>query len=133
MPLALSEAGAFRDVRREPDGYHLVFERGRKVHWMPGERVWCFSAVFAPIGMELEVMHRWQHWTDAEGWTDNNRIPFDVTGGRDGGFRGYTYKEHVTPGPWRVIVETAAGREIGRVRFDVVEGPPVRPLAERVY
>jgi len=142
VPLALSEAGAFHDVRRADDGYHLVFEdqgfwpwneQDEVFRWMPGQRVWFFSAVFAPIGMNLEVVHHWQQWTEQDGWADRNRIPFEMTGGRDGGFRGYTYKEQVAPGPWRVVVETAAGQEIGRVRFDIVEAAPVRDLVERVY
>jgi hypothetical protein len=141
VPLALAEAGMFHEVRREPDGYHLVHEdqgpwswhdQDAVFHWQPGQPVWCFSAVFAPTGMTLEVVHRWQQRTP-EGWIDRNRIEFEVHGGRDGGFRGYTRKEHVEPGAWRVIVETPRGVEIGRVRFDIVEGPVVREMVERVY
>jgi hypothetical protein len=141
VPLALTEAGVFHEVRREADGYHLVYEDqgpwswhddDAVFRWTSGQPVWCFSAVFAPNGMHLEVVHRWQEQTP-EGWVDRNRIQFEVTGGRDGGFRGYTRKEHVAPGRWRVIVETPDGTEIGRVRFDLVEGAPLRPLVERVY
>jgi len=142
VPLALAQAGAFHDVRRAEDGYHLTYEDQGAwswnnddgvFHWTPGQRVWFFSAVFAPIGMHLEVVHHWQQWTEPDGWVDRSWIPFEVTGGRDGGFRGYTYKDQVTPGPWRVIVETAAGQEIGRARFDIEQAPPVRASVERVY
>lgn len=36
------------------------------------------------------------------------------------GYRGVTFKRHVHPGQWRVTVETADERPIGRIRFDVV-------------
>ena len=35
------------------------------------------------------------------------------------GYRGYGYKEHYSPGPWRVFVETQDGREVGSISFEV--------------
>ena len=48
-------------------------------------------------------------------------IPIAIAGGRDKGYRGYTFKQRVMPGEWRVDVETAEGRVIGRVSFRVEE------------
>ena len=50
-----------------------------------------------------------------------DRIPIAIAGGRERGYRGYTVKQRVTPGNWRVDVETAEGRVIGRVSFRVEE------------
>ena len=50
-----------------------------------------------------------------------DRIPIVIAGGRDKGYRGYTVKQRVVPGDWRVDVETAEGRVIGRVSFQVEE------------
>ena len=44
-----------------------------------------------------------------------------ISGGREGGYRGYTIKQRVMPGDWRVDAETAEGRIIGRVSFRVEE------------
>jgi hypothetical protein len=41
--------------------------------------------------------------------------------GRERGFSGYAYKQNWRPGQWRVAVETADGREIGRRAFSVRE------------
>ncbi|PSQ90993.1 MAG: DUF2914 domain-containing protein, partial [Bacteroidetes bacterium QH_2_63_10] len=51
---------------------------------------------------------------------DTDRITYEVVGGRRTGFRGVTYKRHLQPGEWRVSVETAAGRPIGRMHFTVI-------------
>jgi hypothetical protein len=141
VPLALAEAGAFHDVRRRADGYHLAYEapgwrvwqdHDAVVHWTEGQTVWVFSAVFAPTGMEFDVIHHWERWDAEQGWVTTDRLDFDLTGGRSGGYRGYTNKRNVAPGPWRVLVETGDGTEIGRVRFEVVPGAAAE-LVQRVY
>jgi hypothetical protein len=83
--------------------------------------------------MDLDIVHRWDRWDPEAGWQVMNRIPFDVRGGRGAGYRGYTYKRHVSEGRWRVVVETVDGRELGRVGFMLVPGEPVRPLVDRMY
>ena len=49
--------------------------------------------------------------------TDLIRLP--IVGGRAGGYRAFTVKQQVVPGDWRVDVETADRRIIGRVSFRV--------------
>jgi len=53
-----------------------------------------------------------------------------VVGGRDNGYRGYTFKRHVQPGRWRVEVRTETGRLLGRIPFELVpaERPPLLHL-----
>ncbi|HSH97248.1 MAG TPA: DUF2914 domain-containing protein, partial [Methyloradius sp.] len=46
-----------------------------------------------------------------------NRIGFDLSGGRQGGFRGYTYKQNIQPGEWRVKVEAESGKTLTVYRF----------------
>ena len=43
----------------------------------------------------------------------------EAIGGRDGGYRGYSIKNDVTAGKWRVNVKTGDGKLIGRVGFTV--------------
>jgi hypothetical protein len=46
-------------------------------------------------------------------------ISFEITGGRDGGFRGYTYKSNVPDGEWNVEVITEEGLVLGVIDFKI--------------
>jgi hypothetical protein len=143
LPLSLHRVGVFHDVTPTPGGYALTWERepivggvfwryDRVFHRRPGDAVWCFSSVFLPGGMDLGIVHRWEHY-GADGWIEADRMVLDVAGGRTEGFRTYTRKENVPAGAWRVKIELANGRELGRVRFDVVDGPLEHPLVTEIF
>lgn len=86
---------------------------------MPGQRVYCFSSVFAPPGLQTRLIHRWQHYDKKEGWKTESRAGFSLAGGRYGGFRGYTYKSSLAEGDWRVSVETENEKTIAVYSFSV--------------
>ncbi len=129
VPLALMKVGIYHDVRRVEGGYELVSEPGPWWSFADddsaflrreGDKVWCFSAVFAPTGTGIAVVHRWElQDPDSGDWKTTDTIPFEVMGGRQGGFRGYTRKQNVQDGRWRVVVETGSGRVLGRHNFTV--------------
>jgi hypothetical protein len=70
--------------------------------------------------LNTEIIHEWQTYDRARGWTTSDRIALSVRGGRDGGYRTYTMKSGIRPGPWRVNVETSTGAILGRFRFNVL-------------
>jgi hypothetical protein len=86
-----------------------------------------YTAVFAPNAFEIRLFHRWQRWDEVAGaWEDTDGPRgIEVTrrsvvrGGETFGFRTWSRKRAVTPGPWRVLVLTEDGRELGRLRFEV--------------
>lgn len=81
----------------------------------------CFSSVFAPAGLSTPVVHVWAHYDQpTDKWVESSRVSFAISGGRSGGYRGYT-DATVTPGRWRCSVETQNGALIGRFTFSVVE------------
>lgn len=86
---------------------------------MPGQRVYCFSSVFAPPGLQTRLIHRWQHYDKKEGWKTESKAGFSLAGGRYGGFRGYTYKSNLAKGDWRVSVETENEKTIAVYSFSV--------------
>ncbi|MCB9764739.1 MAG: DUF2914 domain-containing protein [Alphaproteobacteria bacterium] len=143
IPLAIMESGVFHHVQPDADGYVLRYvaepwrpwrQDDRRFEYAEGDRVWCFTAVFSPSNTALDVVHVWQRWDREAGeWLTSDRIPFDVTGGRDGGYRAYTWKRRVQPGEWRVQVETGSGRVLGYVPFAVVEAEGERAFKERRY
>jgi hypothetical protein len=134
VPLSLKFGGIYRQVERVDGLYRLTFERGawyqamkRSDNPFRGEGpAYCFTAVFAPVDLKTTIYHRWQYRpgtsqrsSATRDFSTTDRIPIRISGGREGGYRGYTIKQHVPPGEWRVDVETDDGRVIGRVRFRV--------------
>jgi len=72
--------------------------------------------------LRTALFHHWQRYDEKRReWVPTDRIGYAISGGREGGYRGYTYKQALSPGEWRVDVETAEGRVLGRVPFQVKE------------
>ena len=134
IPLSLKEGGVYHSIKRLETGeYELVYEPVRWqlpfqstnsiYHWRPGEPVYFFSAVFAPTRLDINIFHQWSYYNkDKNGWDDYGRIKFPIVGGRDGGYRGYSYRTGVQPGKWRVEVKTEQGQILGRQTFTIVRG-----------
>lgn len=129
IPLALKEAGIYHRVERVVGGYSALEEKRpwhdifrRKIHLVPGRPAYAYSAVFAPTRLESRIFHRWSYYDEKQNrWTEAGRIGFPIVGGRDGGYRGYSVKENVFPGRWRVDVITERGQVIGRMNFSAIE------------
>ena len=79
------------------------------------------SAVFAPLGVTALLEHRWEV-SEAGGWRLVYRNAFQSTGGRERGFRGYSWVLNPQPGAWRLIVATQDGRTIGTLPLTVERG-----------
>ena len=82
-----------------------------------------YSAVFAPIQLKTNVVHKWRHYDEtARTWRTKSTVRFPIVGGREGGYRGYSIKSSRRSGRWRVDIETPDGLLIGRVPFSVRPG-----------
>lgn len=134
LPLSLKTAGVYHSVERVAGGKYVVTYE--KKHWyeflkmyetyhhVVGEKVFVYSAVFSPTGLDTSILHRWEYWNEKTGrWEEADRFGFPIYGGSDRGYRGYSFKASVTPGRWRVDVITNRGQVLGRVKFEVVFGP----------
>jgi Protein of unknown function (DUF2914) len=91
-----------------------------------GQRVYCFSSIFAPQGLKTRLYHRWQIHTK-KGWLTQSYIGFSVSGGRYDGFRGYTFKQNLSAGDWRVLVETENQKTIAIHNFTLQAGQSTAP------
>ncbi len=89
------------------------------VHIAAGERVYCVTAIFAPQGLHTRLYHRWQY-KQGKAWVTASRISFVLNGGRQAGFRGYTFKQNLAAGEWRVIVETEEAHTVSVDDFTIV-------------
>lgn len=133
IPLSLKEIGVYHSVKRvetgdyivsrEPASSYFVFRNFSTVfHRKRGEPVYVFSSVFAPAKINTVIFHRWSYFDEQKGeWIISSEINYSITGGRDGGYRGYTFKHNIAAGKWRVDVVTGRGQLLGRVNFTVVE------------
>ena len=81
-----------------------------------------YSAVFSPTDLDTKIFHSWQYFNeDKEKWIENFKIGYTIVGGRDGGYRGYSIKENIFSGRWRVDVMTEREQLLGRYKFTVVD------------
>jgi hypothetical protein len=142
LPLALKDGGVYHSILHNADGTYTlteepvewwnIFERySTTFHAQSGEVAVVWSAVFAPSGLSTVILHEWQRYDDAtHSWLTTNTERFPIIGGRDGGYRGYSIKAGITPGPWRVNVITQYGQLIGRISFTVVATASSTPLIQ---
>jgi Protein of unknown function (DUF2914) len=129
LPLALSRVGVYHMVKKTGDTYQAVAEAAPwytefgfppTLHVVPGQPLYAYSAVFAPIKLSTKVVHRWRRYDPKSGhWITLSTVTFPINGGRDGGYRGYTIKHNIQPGDWRVDINTVDGHLIGRTTFKV--------------
>ena len=133
IPLSLKDSGVYHSLTRTESGYTVQGESGRewwdprpdKVRVGSGKTLYVFSSVAAPSRFGAVVVHRWQRYDEGvRAWITTSRVAFPISGGRIEGYRGYS-ENSVTPGAWRVRVETENGQVIGQLRFDAVSGTPI--------
>ena len=132
VPLVKKEMLVAHDMHKRDGSYEALVESPGRRFWRSSstvfhraddERVYCFTSVFVPNGIRTTIRHRWLQYDENAGeWRTTSVIPFTITGGREGGYRGLTYKQNVEPGQWRVVAESESGARIGIIDFDVVKG-----------
>jgi hypothetical protein len=131
VPLSLEKIGVYHHITKEQDQYQLKYDRSWWRFWEKGaqtfiagpqDKIHCFVSIFAPRFFREQVKMEW--WMKgAKGWLKTDSIPFQISGGREQGFRGYTVKSYFDPGRWQVRVLTSDDRELGRIYFTVKKLP----------
>jgi len=142
IPLSLKDIGVYHNVTKVNNHYDVAAEKctnwdkclftRKKIHiTQEGQPIYVFSAVHAPLGMTLKVAHEWNKYDPQENnWSTKTRLDYEIQGGREGGYRLYTYS-HVSPGLYRVNIETKNGQVIGRTSFRVVESDKQPEIIEK--
>lgn len=133
IPLSIRDAGAYHDVAVRDGAYILEAEpEGPLSRLWPGQtlrlerggdgRIFAFTAIYAPTELSTTIVHVWERYDEAEGrWEGAGRSTYETRGGRQDGYRGYSYRTITETGRWRVIVETERGQELGRIHFTMLE------------
>ncbi|HEY5627277.1 MAG TPA: DUF2914 domain-containing protein [Nitrospira sp.] len=142
VPLSMKFGGIYHEVKRTGDRFELSFDKEWYQFWKRSdstfpadEPIYCFTAVFAPVTLKTTVYHHWYYRPNSsKPFTHADKIPLTISGGREAGYRAYTFKQRLDPGDWRVDVEAEDGRIIGRVSVTVEERGEARPaLTTRSY
>ena len=144
IPLSLKEgvishsvvrAGTNWKVQVEAPPWYLFLDEYNPVfHWQPGERVYCYAAVFAPTQIKTNIYHRWSIYDEkSKQWVEKSKISYEITGGKDGGYRGYSYKQSIAPGSWRVDIINERGQVLGRLSFKIIQVDFPPKLTELVF
>jgi len=131
VPLAMEEGIVAHSVEISDNKYILTFEKdhwyifwrshNRIFHRQQDEPVYVFTSIFAPTDLKKEVFHRWQWYeTKTDTWQTTEDISFDIKGGRDNGYRGYTFKNNIWNGQWKVEVMTEEELVLGQITFEIV-------------
>ena len=140
VPLSLKFGGIYHEVKKAGDRFELSFEKQWYQVWKrsdttfpTNEPIYCFTAVFAPVALNTTVYHHWYFRANSDKpFTHADKIPIKIAGGREGGYRAYTFKQRLDPGDWRVDVETEDGRIVGRVSVRVEEPGDSQPSLRTV-
>jgi hypothetical protein len=135
VPLVKRSIGVGQQFSQGDGHYRLQVEAGEKwqfwrdqattVHLPKGGLLYGVSAVFAPQGVTAPLQHQWLHRHPSGAWVSAALIRFTASGGRTGGFRGYSYVKDPPPGEWRLIVATQDGHTITTLTFSLETGPPL--------
>lgn len=140
IPLSLKTGDVYHNVTKIDGGYLVQYEHSKsllnlnhKINISPYGTVYAYSAVFAPTKISTNIVHNWEHYnTENKKWESVSRVEFPIYGGRDVGYRGYSYKTNTQEGKWRVLVETSRGQIIGKISFKVLYTNNNLQLEEKV-
>lgn len=132
VPMALEEGFVAHNVEKQNGDFVVTYEKNS---WMKfwsthqpefsrteNDTVFVFTSIFAPTDLKKSVFHVWKWYNpNTEKWETTDRISYEITGGREGGYRGYTYKTRIKPGKWEVDVRTKEELVLGIINFNIPE------------
>lgn len=138
VPLSLEEGMAAHKVEKVNQEYIVTYETDEwYVFWRdhrlkfissPGEKVYIFTSIFAPTHIEKSIYHRWKWFNEkTDTWEFIEDIGYSITGGRGEGFRGYTFKENVKEGLWKVEVITEEELILGIIDLEIIYDDFLQP------
>ncbi|HEY4503017.1 MAG TPA: DUF2914 domain-containing protein [Candidatus Paceibacterota bacterium] len=143
IPLSLKDAGVYHSVFKNSAGnYEVTYEDHSWRDYFTlypnftqvvGTPIYAFSAIFSPSGLNIVVIHEWQHYDETEkDWITQSEIYLSVVGGRDGGFRTYSKRDNLAPGKWRVKIKTKDDHIVGNLRFSIIDSDTEAVLSTEI-
>lgn len=146
VPLALNEGLVAHDIQKINGSYEITYETDDwYVFWRDHkaninienlDKIYVFTSIFAPTHLDKKVFHQWKKYNPfTKSWDISDKIGFEITGGRDEGYRGFTFKQNISEGDWEVEVITEEGLIIGIVDFTLESRTTVknRRIKTRIF
>ncbi len=141
VPVSIKKMGIYRSVEKQDNKYLLSYARNpykfwqnseSEFHYSAGEKVFCFASIFSPTAFNDHVFFEWNAYINGQ-WIVSDKLKIKITGGRDQGFRAFTYKSNLTAGRWRVKVLSMDDREIGRYTFNIIDASNPYDVRSTLY
>lgn len=88
----------------------------------PPEQLVCATAIAAPRGLRDKLHHVWR-----QDGVKRGKLTLDIRGGRDKGFRAWSYRRNPGPGRWTCTVETESGQLLGGAQIILGNAPTTLP------
>lgn len=131
LPLSLKDSGIYHNIERsgndfivssqKPRWFRFFSDYATEIELPPGQPLYAYSAIFAPTDLETTILHRWSYRDPQKHeWVTILDIPFPITGGREDGYRGFTFSRNIWPGRWRLDVITKREQLLGRTEFEII-------------
>lgn len=136
VPLILRDVEVAQKIERVNNDYIIVDNNPdrKKYLWIiPGKEfvdfadgghkntIYLYTPIFAPVKITTEIIHEWQFFDEQKSeWVTFADIPMIIIGGRDGGYRAYSYVKTHLKGDFRVIIKTKNNQILKVHNFDVV-------------
>lgn len=129
LPLAMKDSGIYNLIEKKGSNY-ITYRKhtnwfanyfNNTIEVNQNANLYYFSSVFAPTKLNTQIVHEWEYYNQtSKKWIKSTKISFPITGGSDTGYRGYSLKQNLQEGDWRVFTKTTNGQIIGEESFKVV-------------
>ena len=137
VPLSAREQGVYHLVEKSDGHFLLSSVKGKSAKWpfwktvffaQPGDKIYFYAQIYSPARISDQIVVHWFKEDKNGNWITQDKVPVSIKGGREEGFRVFTFKTNYEPGQWKVMMETSSGVEISRLYFEVTseEADPAR-------
>ena len=138
VPLALGDSGFYSSIQKETDSNNVsVYNKkedglikGKKYFFLEknaynieiikdANTIYFFSSIISPSDVSATITHSWQKYDEVKQiWIDQSKINYEISGGREDGYRGYSSITNISQGKWRVRV-LADDRVVGVKNIEI--------------
>ena len=129
IPLSLKESEIAHSLERVNGSYIVQYEKSsflqfgkskNTFQWKEGTPVYFYTSIFAPTKININIYHKWYLYdTNVKKWILKSTLSYPIFGGRDDGYRGYSYKYSVEAGKWKVETTNEKGQILGSRKFNI--------------